>query len=77
MKMVHPSQFVATVIEMNKDYCPDFINEMIVSRVSPADFDAMIAELSDHVCGNETNAAGYAIDVMVTLWNRINNIKAL
>lgn len=66
MEMVHPSQFVETVISMNKDYCLDFINEMIVSRVSPADFDAMIAELSGHVSSNESNGARYAIDVMAS-----------
>lgn len=66
MEMVHPSQFVETVIAMNKDYCPDFINEMIVSRVSPADFDAMIEELASHVSSNEMNGARYAIEVMAS-----------
>lgn len=66
MKMVHHSQFIETVIAMNKDYCSDFINEMIVSRVSPVDFDAMIAELSGHVSSNEMNGARYAIDVMAS-----------
>lgn len=67
MEMVHPSMFVETVIEMNKDFDVYFIEEMIVSRVSPADFDAIVSELSFHVSSNEMNGAKYAINFIKAL----------
>lgn len=67
MEMVHPSMFVETVIEMNKDFDTYFIEEMIVSRVSPADFDAIVRELSFHASSNEMNGAKYAINFIKAL----------
>ncbi len=64
MEMVRSSEFVATVIEMDKDFDADWIKEMIVSRILISDFAAKIDELSTHVSGNEMNGARYAIQVM-------------
>lgn len=62
--MIHPTKFAAAVIEMGKDFDPEWIIEMIVSRVSPANFPAIIDELSEHISGNEMNGARYATEAM-------------
>ena len=67
MEMVRSSEFVAAVIEMNKDFDADWIKEMIVSRILISDFAAKIEELAHHVSGNEMNGARYAIKLMEEL----------
>lgn len=64
MEMVRSSEFVANVIEMNKDFDADWIREMIVSRILICDFADKINELHAHVSSNEMNGARYAIQVM-------------
>lgn len=64
MEMVRSSEFVATVIDMGKDFDADWIKEMIVSRILISDFSAKIEELSAHTSSNEMNGARYAIQVM-------------
>ncbi len=64
MKMVRSSEFVALVLEMNKDFDADWIKEMIVSRILIGDFVSKIEELATHVSSNEMNGAKYAIKLM-------------
>lgn len=64
MEMVRSSEFVAKVIEMNKDFDADWIKEMIVSRILVSDFAVKIEELAAHSSSNEMNGARYAIQVM-------------
>lgn len=67
MEMVRSSEFVAIVLEMNKDFDADWIKEMIVSRILISDFATKIEELSPHVSSNEMNGARYAIKIMEEL----------
>lgn len=67
MEMVRSSEFVAIVLEMNKDFDADWIKEMIVSRILISDFASKIEELQPHVSGNEMNGARYAIKLMEEL----------
>ena len=67
MEMVRSPDFVAAVIEMNKDFDADWIKEMIVSRILISDFAVKIEELASHVSGNEMNGARYAIKLMEEL----------
>lgn len=62
--MVHPSKFVETVIEMDKDFNPEWIEEMIVSRISPVNFDAIVAELTPHISACDPNGAKFAISTI-------------
>ena len=72
MEMVHPTKFVEAVIEMDKDVDTYFIEEMVVSRISPANFNDIINELVDHVSSNETNGARYAIEtIMKYNWKKV------
>lgn len=63
-KFVKPSMFVDTVIEMDKDFSPEWIEEMIVSRIPPNKFKHMTWELEPFISSNEMNAAKYAIMIM-------------
>lgn len=64
MKMVRPSEFVAIVVKMDKDFDAEWIKEMILSRILISDFAAKIEELMPHVSSNDPNGAKYAIKVM-------------
>lgn len=60
-------EITAKIIEMNKDFDPEWIKEMIVSRILLSDFKVMITDLEPHISANDPNGAKFAIETLKKL----------